>query len=83
MSARFQEHTARVMVSLVLASACAEGPTLMSLDEAMNPETCLECHPKHYREWKSSMHANASDDPAFRGMVARGVRETTGARGDR
>jgi len=46
-----------------------------SLDELMNPETCSSCHPKHYQEWSSSMHAYAADDPLFRAMNRRGQRE--------
>ncbi len=41
----------------------------------MNPETCRGCHPNHYREWKSSMHAYAAEDPIFLAMNARGQRE--------
>src|SRR5262249_21135778 len=39
-------------------------------------------HPDHFREWASSMHAYAADDPVFRAMNARGQRETGGALGD-
>lgn len=46
-----------------------------SVDELLNPETCSSCHPKHYREWSSSMHAYAADDPLFLAMNRRGQRE--------
>lgn len=29
------------------------------------PETCQGCHPNHYEEWRSSMHAYAFEDPVF------------------
>ncbi len=48
----------------------------------MDPQTCAECHPKHYREWLGSMHAYAAEDPVFRAMNARGQRETNGELGD-
>ena len=48
----------------------------LSVDELMQPQTCKECHPGHYREWASSMHAYATKDPVFRAMNARGQEET-------
>ena len=47
-----------------------------------DPETCKECHPGHYQEWSSSMHAYAAKDPVFIAMNQRGQRETGGALGD-
>src|SRR5690348_14714558 len=44
-------------------------------EELQNPETCASCHPQHYREWASSMHAYAADDPLFLAMNRRGQRE--------
>lgn len=41
----------------------------------MDPATCSGCHPTHYAEWASSMHAYAADDPLFLAMNARGQRE--------
>jgi hypothetical protein len=55
---------------------------LLSREELMKPETCMGCHPKHYREWASSMHAYAGIDPVFLAMNRRGQRETDGALGD-
>ncbi len=58
-----------------------EGLTL-TREELLDPQTCKECHPRHYREWKSSMHAYASEDPVFRAMNQRGQEETDGELGD-
>jgi hypothetical protein len=48
----------------------------LSREELMKPETCQGCHPTHYREWASSMHAYAAQDPVFIAMNQRGQRET-------
>lgn len=42
------------------------------------PEQCERCHPNHYDEWKSSMHAYAFVDPVFFAMHDRGQKETGG-----
>jgi hypothetical protein len=68
-----------------LSGACgggssAPGPTFTTAD-LMDPEQCSTCHPAHYAEWSSSMHAYAADDPVFVAMNARGQRETKGALG--
>lgn len=57
-------------------------PPALSRAELLDPATCKGCHPRHYREWQSSMHAYASVDPVFRAMNQRGQRETSGALGD-
>jgi hypothetical protein len=62
------------------ASAC--GDDHLSRAQMMDPETCKDCHPKHFEEWQASMHAYAADDPVFLAMNARGQRETNGALGD-
>ena len=51
-------------------------------DEVLDPQSCKECHPKHFAQWQGSMHAYAADDPVFLAMNARGQRETQGALGD-
>jgi nitrate/TMAO reductase-like tetraheme cytochrome c subunit len=56
--------------------------TPMSLEQAKDPAQCKNCHPNHYREWASSMHAYASKDPVFVAMNKRGQRETDGQLGD-
>lgn len=57
-------------------------PPLMSREALLDPKTCSACHPRHYREWASSMHAYAAKDPVFLAMNARGQRETDGGLGD-
>jgi hypothetical protein len=54
----------------------------LTRQELLDPETCKGCHPKHYREWSSSMHAYAARDPVFLAMNRRGQRETKGELGD-
>jgi hypothetical protein len=63
------------------ADAGTELPSLTRA-ELLDPASCKSCHPKHYREWASSMHAYASEDPVFIAMNKRGQRETQGALGD-
>jgi hypothetical protein len=57
-------------------------PITLSREELLKPETCADCHPRHYREWKSSMHAYAAADPVFLAMNRRGQEETNGELGD-
>ena len=59
-----------------------EEPVRMSREDLMDPKTCESCHPRHYREWASSMHAYASKDPVFLAMNQRGQRETDHGMGD-
>src|SRR5688572_21546179 len=33
-----------------------------TLEQLKDPETCKECHARHYREWSGSMHAYAAED---------------------
>jgi hypothetical protein len=54
----------------------------LSRAELLDPQTCESCHPRHYREWKSSMHAYAAEDPVFQAMNRRGQEETHGELGD-
>ncbi len=37
----------------------------IALTDFRQAETCQPCHPVHYEEWKSSMHAYAMKDPVF------------------
>jgi hypothetical protein len=46
-----------------------------------DPASCEGCHPDQVREWASSMHAYASDDPVFLAVNRLGQRETGGALG--
>ncbi|MEY4512236.1 MAG: hypothetical protein RLZZ450_4358 [Pseudomonadota bacterium] len=57
-------------------------PVRASIEELQNPKMCQSCHPKHYEEWSSSMHAYAADDPVFIAMNKRGQRETNGQMGE-
>lgn len=57
-------------------------PGALTRAQLRDPTTCQGCHPKHYREWSSSMHAYAAQDPVFLAMNRRGQRETHGALGD-
>ncbi|MCA9705728.1 MAG: hypothetical protein KDK70_07765 [Myxococcales bacterium] len=77
----------RLLWSLLLpplVSACPrEDPPGIAIDDpVLDPKTCEECHPTHYREWLGSMHAYAAEDPVFLAMNARGQRETNGELGD-
>lgn len=64
---------AAALVALAALAACSGG--LASRDQMLDPEACRDCHPKHFDEWSSSMHAYAADDPVFLAMNARGQRE--------
>lgn len=70
-------------VALVGALLVAAGCARDGLDRAalLDPGTCEGCHPDQVREWSSSMHAYASDDPVFVALDRRGQRETGGALG--
>jgi hypothetical protein len=57
-------------------------PGALTREQLRDPETCKGCHPSHYREWSSSMHAYAAQDPVFLAMNKRGQRETHGELGD-
>lgn len=69
-------------VAAVTTIGCGDDQPSLSIDELMNPESCVACHPKHYQEWSGSMHAYAADDPVFIAMNRRGQEETAGALGD-
>src|SRR6516164_3563076 len=84
-----------VWVSLLLAGCRSGGgapthddggssisPGGVTREELRDPQTCKYCHPNHYREWSSSMHAYSARDPVFLAMNKRGQRETHGALGD-
>lgn len=73
--------TAALLGALALMAACGQ-PDYLSVAELMDPQSCRDCHPKHYREWSGSMHAYAADDPVFLAMNRRGQEETGGELGD-
>jgi hypothetical protein len=68
-----------VAVAALALAACGE--SALPIAELRDPQTCQECHPKHYQQWSGSMHAYASEDPVFVAMNRRGQRETNGALG--
>ncbi len=37
--------------------------------EFTEPETCGECHPQQYEEWRGSMHSLAFQDPIYQGEL--------------
>jgi hypothetical protein len=67
-------------VGLAACGGSGEGPA-RPVAELQDPQTCNECHPRHFAQWSASMHAYASDDPVFVAMNRRGQRETSGALG--
>jgi Cytochrome c554 and c-prime len=71
----------RQLLILGLLAACGEDPA-RPVEELRDPNTCMECHPQHFKQWQGSMHAYASDDPVFVAMNKRGQRETGGKLGD-
>lgn len=40
-----------------------------STAEFTDPETCAECHPQQYEEWRGSMHSLAFVDPIYQGEL--------------
>lgn len=53
---------------------------LWSSDRFRSAETCRACHPDHYAEWRTSMHAYAMIDPVFRALVQVRQRDFGGER---
>lgn len=66
-----------ILACALVASACEPLDPAATAD----PSNCEGCHPEQTREWASSMHAYASEDPVFVAMNARGQRETDGQLG--
>jgi len=64
------------IIFLFTISACHSDGPVKSVADLQDPDTCMECHPKHYDDWSMSMHAYASDDPVFVAMNKRGQRDT-------
>jgi nitrate/TMAO reductase-like tetraheme cytochrome c subunit len=59
------------------AVACGDDDdTLATREEMLDPEACADCHPNHFEQWQSSMHAYAADDPVFLAMNARAQEQT-------
>ncbi|MBT6434291.1 MAG: hypothetical protein HOK97_19035 [Deltaproteobacteria bacterium] len=72
--------TLLLLSSLTLA-ACQNKVYTLTGASIQDPESCAECHPLHYNQWSSSMHAYAGEDPVFLAMNRRGQRETNGELG--
>lgn len=73
---------ARPWLVLLCLAACqtqSDDRPPLTREELLNPESCKDCHPKHYREWSGSMHAYAAKDPVFIAMNKRAQQETQGA----
>ena len=54
----------------------------LTREQLLKPETCKDCHPKHYTQWSASMHAYAGKDPVFLAMNKRGQEATGGQLGE-
>jgi Cytochrome c554 and c-prime len=66
-----------LLIALSCIASCGSDTDAPPLTPAqlMDPENCKDCHPKHYEEWSTSMHAYASRDPVFIAMNKRGQEE--------
>ncbi|HEY4245055.1 MAG TPA: multiheme c-type cytochrome [Kofleriaceae bacterium] len=71
----------RILILAILLAACGDDGSTLTPEQLQDPSTCMQCHPQHYMEWSSSMHAYASVDPVFVAMNQRGQRETNGELG--
>lgn len=89
-STALKARTALALVVLGLAAlapaSCGGGdeqPKISLTGQALHdPNNCLPCHDTQFREWSSSMHAYAAEDPVFLAMNKRMLRETNGASAD-
>ena len=73
----------RVLALAIVLTACGDCcGSKFTVETLQDPNTCTECHPKHFQQWSGSMHAYASEDPVFIAMNKRGQRETGNALGD-
>lgn len=72
------------LLGAVFCVACdhaSDAPAPTTTAAMDDPTACQQCHPQHYQEWASSMHAYAADDPVFLAMNARGQRDSGGTLG--
>ena len=73
-------------LAAVTGASCGQGPEEQKITltgQALHdPNNCLPCHDEQFREWSSSMHAYAAEDPVFLAMNKRMLRETNGASAD-
>ena len=73
------------MLPLLLLSCRPPEPDSATPDTAVavegefeSAETCAECHPRQYTEWRESMHAYAARSPVFDAMASRHFEESGG-----
>ncbi|MEM9695100.1 MAG: multiheme c-type cytochrome, partial [Myxococcota bacterium] len=59
----------------------APPPKTITVQNALDPASCRDCHVAAYEQWLGSMHAYAADDPVFIAMNRRGQEETNGELG--
>lgn len=74
-----------LLIAAALAASCGpdeEERVTLTGEALRDPNNCLPCHADQFREWSSSMHAYAAEDPVFLAMNKRMLRETNGASGD-
>jgi hypothetical protein len=75
-----------ITIAALVAASCGERDDeqhVSLVGEALrDPNNCLPCHADQFREWSSSMHAYAAEDPVFLAMNKRMLRETNGASAD-
>jgi len=64
-----------LFAAVALAAACGGSSPKYTVEKLQDPATCMACHPQHYAEWSSSMHAYSSDDPVFVALNKRGQRD--------
>ena len=60
---------------LVCGNQPAAPPSVLSIEQLMDPKTCADCHAQQYQDWSGSMHAYASRDPLFVALNQRGQDE--------
>jgi hypothetical protein len=65
-----------VLIASIVAWAACGSENRLPVATLQDPNTCNECHPTHFAQWQSSMHAYASKDPVFVAMNKRGQQDT-------
>jgi hypothetical protein len=83
MKARPNALSVALAAVIVAAVSCSDGTDEQKItltgQALQDPNNCLPCHDEQFREWSSSMHAYAAEDPVFIAMNKRMLRETNGA----
>src|SRR5262245_32446239 len=85
---------ATILLAIALGAGCGATPGVTRLSDNavtappgqetrfLTAKECRDCHPVHYREWRTSMHAFAQHSPAvinFINFVIRGSGGTLGS----